>query len=273
MTLKSVFVSQADYEVFIVDNASTDGSIEMVKKLFPKTRLIENKQNLGFAAANNQAIKQSKGSYVLLLNSDVQVSPDTFDTMLQFMDNNPTVAISGCRVERSDGSLDKACRRSFPTPWVSFTRFSGLQFLAPKSRVFARYNLTYLPEDETYEVDSVMGAFFMIRREVVNQVGLLDEDYFMYGEDIDWCYRVKAAGYKVMYVPITKVIHYKGSSSKKSSKRSLYEFHRAMQIFYDKHYRKKYSALARLIVIGGIWKVYALRVLINLFRSEKIVSK
>jgi GT2 family glycosyltransferase len=260
------------YEVFVVDNNSQDGSAEMVRTWFPQVKLTVNRKNLGFAKANNQAIKQSAGTYLLLLNSDVEVEAGSFDKTVEYMNNNPTVGILGCRVVKPDGTLDLACRRSFPTPMNSLYLFTGLSALFPKSR-FASYNLTYLPEDQIAEVDSVMGAFLLIRRGAVDKVGTLDEDFFMYGEDIDWCYRVKMAGYKVMYVPITRVVHYKGSSSRKASRRSLYEFHRAMVLFYDKHYRGNYNFLVTAFVRFGVWLRYGFKVIQNSLRREKYVSK
>ncbi len=281
------------YEVFVIDNASNDGSPEMVREEFPQVKLIENEKNLGFARANNLAIKDilkigrdstsplipplargggNGGRYILLLNSDVEIFSDTFDKMISYMDNNPTVGISGCKVIKPDGKLDLACRRRFPDPANALFRLTGLSFLFPKSR-FSSYNLTYLPDDEITEVDSVMGAFLLIRREVVQKIGLLDENFFMYGEDLDWCYRAKEAHYKVMYVPITHVVHHKGSSSRKASRLALYEFHHAMQLFYDKHYRLKYNFLVNYLVKIGIWMRYLAKFLQNSLRSQKYVSR
>lgn len=274
MTLASVFASRStrSFKVWVVDNASNDGSLQMVRQEFGQVHFIQNADNVGYARANNAAIRQATGEYILLLNSDVEVEPETFDKMISFMDNNPTVGISGCRVVKSDGSLDLACRRSFPNPVNAFFRFSGLSFVFPKSK-FASYNLTYLPEDQIAEVDSVMGAFLLIRRQVIGTIGLLDEDFFMYGEDLDWCYRAKAAGFKVMYVPLTTVVHHKGSSSRKTPARALYEFHRAMQLFYDKHYRKRYNFLVNFFARAGIWSRYAVKAAQNGLRREKYVSK
>ena len=294
--LRSVFASKTNfsYEIRVVDNASSDGSGEMVKAEFPQAKLIENRENLGFAKANNQALREilnfdststsllasllARGEgaiprYILLLNADVEVSAGTFDKMLSYMDNNSMVGVSGCRVLKADGTLDKACRRSFPNPVNSFFRLTGLSFLFPRSRTVSSYNLTYLPEDQVAEVDSVMGAFLLIRSDVVDRIGLLDEQFFMYGEDLDWCFRVKAAGYKVMYVPVTNVVHHKGSSSRKLPQKALYEFHRAMQIFYDKHYRANYNFLLNWLAHAGIWLRYIVLKAVNSFRREKYVSK
>lgn len=272
--LRSVFASRCNfsYEVWVVDNASSDGSGKMVREEFPQARLIVNQENLGYAKANNIVLRpaspsgrQAEGKYLLLLNSDVEVAQDTFDKMLVFMDNNEEVGIAGCRVVKDDGKLDLACRRSFPNPRAAFYRITGLSFLFPKSRL-ASYNLTYLPEDRILEVDSVMGAFLMIRKAVVEKIGLLDEDFFMYGEDLDWCFRTKAAGFKVMYVPLTTVIHHKGSSSRQAPGKALYEFHRAMQVFYDKHYRSHNSMFLNLLVKTTIWLRYAFKFLVNFLR-------
>lgn len=272
--LASVMASQTKFrlEVFVADNASADGSAEMVKAEFREVKLIVNRENFGFSKANNQAIRQASGRYILLLNPDVVVGSETFDKMVSFMDNNSGVGVSGCRVVKPDGTLDLACRRSFPNPANALFRLTGLSFIFPKSR-FASYNLTYLPEDRLTEVDSVMGAFLLIRRDVVAKIGLLDEDFFMYGEDLDWCFRVKAAGFKVMYVPLTAVVHDKGSSSRKVVAPALYEFHRAMQLFYDKHYRARYNFLINFLARLGIWTRYALKVLENGLRRDKYVSK
>lgn len=278
--LQSVFASRTNYtfEVRVVDNASSDGSAEITKKDFPQAKLIENKENLGYAKANNIAIREILGEgegskYILLLNSDVEVSPDTFDKMLKFMDNDSTVGIAGCKVVKPDGKLDPACRRSFPDPTNALYRLSGLSLLFSKSERFAKYNLSYLPENETLAVDSVMGAFLLARRSVVQEIGLLDEDFFMYGEDLDWCWRAKAAGFKVTYVPVTTVVHDKGSSSRKSAGKALFEFHRAMALFYDKHYRNKYNFIIHGLVKIGIWSRYLIKLLENAIRKAKYVSK
>ena len=263
--LRSVFSSEAGFgfEVFVVDNASADGSASMVKSEFPEVNLIENADNLGYAKANNVALKKAQGQYCLLLNPDVVVTPETFDKMISFMDNDPMVGISGCRVVKPDGSLDKASRRSFPNLKNSLLHFLGLG---------SDYNLD-LPDDQIAEIDSVVGAFLLIREEVIEKIGLLDEAFFMYGEDLDWCYRAKAAGYKVMYAPITTVVHHKGSASKKTPKKALYEFHRAMWIFYDKHYGSQHNFLVNYLVKLGIWLRYYLKRIQNAIRREKYVSK
>ncbi|GAW29473.1 glycosyltransferase family 2 protein [Carboxydocella sp. ULO1] len=267
-TLQSVYnhPPQADFEVFVVDNHSTDSSVEMVKQNFPQVKLIENQENEGFSRANNRAIRISKGEYILLLNSDTVVLPNTFDIMLDFMDKHPQVGAAGCKVLLPDGKLDLACRRSFPTPLNALFQALGLSKLFPKSRLFAQYNLTYLDEDQTYPVDCLVGAFMLVRRKTIEQVGLLDETFFMYGEDIDWCYRIKKAGWEIYYYPEARIIHYKGASSKKKKYRMIYEFHRAMVIFYQKHYAPNTFVLVNIIVLLGIWLRYLVALVRNLFK-------
>ncbi len=243
-------VKGIEAEVIVVDNASDDGSVEMVGKKFPEVRTIANDTNLGFAAANNIALRVSSGRYILLLNPDTVVQEDTFQTIVGFMDAHPDAGMAGCRILNPDGSLQPACRRSFPTPWVAFTKISGLSALYPESRIFGRYNLGYLDPDVSCEVDAISGSFMTIRRETYEQVGGLDEEYFMYGEDLDWCYRVKQAGWKVYYVSGTRIIHYKGESVRRSEIDEVRHFHRAMRVFVAKNTRR--GVLAGLILHAGI---------------------
>lgn len=263
-TLKSIFASETNfkYEAIIYDHGSTDGSLEMVEAEFPQVTLIRG-GDVGFAAANNKGLKLAKGRYCVLLNADTEISTDTIQTMVEFMDNNPKAGIAtGKLVLAVSGKLDKACRRSFPTPWVSFTRFTGLAKLFPKSKLFNRYNLEYLDEDEVYEIDSCVGAFEMIRREAMEQIGLLDDSFYMYGEDIDWCYRAKQAGWQVWYYPKTIILHYKGYLSGKSktkkrhNPRPIWEFHRAMILFYYKHYYHQYPKIFTWLIQLAIWVRY-----------------
>ncbi len=295
--LRSVFGSQTKYsfEVFVVDNNSEDGSSQMVASEFPTVKLIRNSENVGYSKANNQVLRkilsplpnpppqgegntkenssplrgedkgggEKKSRYILLLNPDVEIAADSFDKMISFMDNNFGVGIAGCRVVKTDGSFDKASRRSFPNIKSSLRHFLGLT---------SDYNLD-LPDDKIAEVDSVMGAFLMIRAETLEKIGLLDEAFFMYGEDLDWCWRAKVAGWRVMYAPVTTVMHHKGSSSRMLPKKALYEFHMAMAIFYMKHYSADHSALTNSLVKLAIWARYYLKTLENGLRREKFVSK
>jgi len=239
-----------DGEVIVVDNASDDGSIEMVRKKFPRVRAIANGTNLGFAAANNIGLAESTGRYMLLLNPDTIVQEDTFQTIIRFLDDHPDAGMAGCRILNPDGTLQPACRRSFPTPWVAFTKISGLSALYPESRIFGRYNLGYLDPGSTYEVDAISGSFMAVRRSAWEQVGGLDEEYFMYGEDLDWCYRFKRAGWKVYYVSETRIIHYKGESVRRSDIDEVRHFHQAMRVFVAKYNRG--GVLGGVVLRAGI---------------------
>lgn len=247
------------YRAVVVDNASEDGSAEMVRAEFPRVALIVNASNRGYPAANNQGLRmlgfERDGSddaprYALALNPDTVLPPYALRDMVATMDAEPTVGAAGPKLVLPDGSLDLACRRSFPTPEISFYRMIGLSKLFPRSRRFGRYNLTYLDPDVETEVDSVVGAFMMVRREAIQRVGLFDETFFMYGEDLDWAYRIKQAGWTVKYNPRVTVTHVKRAASRQS-RRAQTEFYRAMLIFYRKHYRPTTPWwLHSLILIG-----------------------
>lgn len=260
------------YEVWVIDNQSKDGSPEMVEREFPQVKLIRNSINGGFSQANNLAIRQCNSRYVLILNPDTVVPEKTLEETVRFMDFHEEVGCIGCKVIRPDGSLDKACKRGFPTPWNSLTYLLKLDRLFPKSRLFGGYNATYIDEDEESEVDSLVGAFMMLRQEVIQRVGLLDEKFFMYGEDIDWCYRIKEAGWKNYYYPKAKIIHYKGESSRKQSTKMIGVFHKSMIIFYDKHYKNKYNFIITGLVHLGIYVKWGSSLAINFFRKEKRVK-
>lgn len=223
------------YEIIVVDNASDDGSVEMVKKKFADVNLIANKNNKGFGAANNQALEIATGQYILLINPDTIVKEDTLKKLIKFLNENPTIGMATCKVLNNDGTLQLACRRSFPGPWTSFTKVTGLSKLFPKSKLFAKYNLTYLDENMTYEVDAISGSFMMMRRELYEKIGGFDADFFMYGEDLDFCYRTQQTGFKIYYFHETEIIHYKGESTKRSSIDETNVFYQAMQLFVKKH--------------------------------------
>lgn len=264
-TIKSVIdtVEDIDYEVFVVDNNSCDGSVEQLIEDFREysfVKFIKNDENAGFAVANNLAFNIAQGQYVLLLNSDVIVNPQTINKSLDYITSHESIGILGCKVVLPNGTLDKACRRSFPTFEVSFYRMTGLSKLFPNSPRFNRYNLSYLDENEVYPVDCVVGAFMLINSSIMHEVGGLDESYFMYGEDIDLCYKVKELGYDVCYFGKYDVVHYKGASGK--NKRLLYEFHKSMEIFYNAHYRDDDSFIINIITYLGIWGLYYVKLLI-----------
>lgn len=252
--LRSLFASEGDftYQVTVVDNHSQDGSAALVRREFPQVDLLENPENVGYAQANNQGLKSRKARYYLLLNPDTVLPPGALRGMLSFMEEHPQAGIAGPKLMMADGRLDWACRRSFPTPEVSFYRLSGLGRLFPKSKRFGRYNLTYLDPDQEAEVDSVVGAFMMIRGETLEEVGYLDEEFFLYGEDLDFAYRAKKAGWKVYYYPQVTVVHYKRRSSSQNRKRAQHEFYRAMHLFYRKHYAKTTPLWLHWLVMAGL---------------------
>lgn len=265
--LRSIQASQHELRlrVIVVDNASSDGSAAMVRAEFPEVELIVNAANTGYSAGNNVAMRAlgfgqmtvpvaMLPRYVLLLNPDTVLSPAALAQMVRFMDDHPTIGVAGPRVRRPDGSLDRACRRSFPTPQVSFYRMIGLSRLFPKSRRFNAYNLEYLPEDAVHPVDSVVGAYMQVRGEAILAAGLLDERFFMYGEDLDWAKRIKDAGWEVWYNGAVEITHVKEAASSQSSK-SRIDFYEAMWLFYQKHYRNKTNwALDKLIILGIVGK-------------------
>ncbi|KOS66618.1 glycosyl transferase family 2 [Lysinibacillus contaminans] len=240
------------YEIFVVDNASSDGSVEKIKKIFPHVYVISNKENAGFSKANNQAIKECNGRYVLLLNSDTIVNKDTLDEMIRFMDGEMNVGAVGCEVNLPDGTLDKACHRGFPTPEASFYYMIGLAKKFPNSPKYNSYHKSYMNMSEVHDIDCLVGAFMMVRREAFEQVGLLDEEFFMYGEDIDWCYRIKEFGWRIVYNPTVSITHYKGASSRRKPFKIVYEFHRAMYLFHKKHFATKYNFFVNSLVYMGI---------------------
>jgi len=257
-------------EIILVDNNSQDGTVEIVANHFPTVKLIINDKNVGFSRANNQALKVSKGRFILWLNPDTVLLPNALDTLVAFMDSRPDVAIVGPKVLNKDRTLQGQCRRGFPTPWAMFCYFSGLSELFPHHKLFSKYLMTYQNENVAHEVDAVSGSCLLVRREVMDKIGLLDEDYFMYGEDLDYCYRAKKAGWKVYYTPEAQVIHYGGTASRKKPFRSIYEFHRAMWIFYRKHLAQDYFFLFNWFILGAIILKGVFSMFVNLFRAEKM---
>lgn len=224
-----------DSEVIVVDNHSRDNSIALLRHHHPEVRIVENLHNLGFAKANNIAIRQSHGEYVLLLNPDTIVSESAVKGVISFLDSHPEAGSAGVRMLNADGSVAPESRRGVPTPMTAFYKLSGLCGMFPKSRRFGRYYLGHLPWDSPQQIEVVSGAFCMLRASVLKKVGLLDEDYFMYGEDIDLSYRILKSGATNWYVPET-ILHYKGESTHKSSFRYVHVFYQAMHIFFRKHF-------------------------------------
>jgi len=241
-----------DAEIFVVDNNSVDGSVNLVKEKFPFVKLIENKKNTGFSFANNQAIKESQGKYVLLLNPDTLVEEDTFEKIITFMNTHQDAGGLGVMMVDGKGIFLPESKRGLPTPMVAFYKIFGLSALFPKSKIFGRYHVGYLDKNKTHEIEILSGAFMLLRKKVLDEIGLMDETFFMYGEDIDISYRITKAGYKNYYFPKTKIIHYKGESTKKSSVNYVFIFYRAMIIFAEKHFSQKnaktFSTLINLAI-------------------------
>lgn len=225
-------------DIWVVDNNSVDDSVETIRRDFPDVHLIANTDNAGFGTANNQAIRECQGEFVLILNPDTIVQEDTLETMVSFMRTHPSCGALGCRILNPDGSFAPESRRAFPTPSIAFWRMTGLGKLFPRSKRFGGYNMTYLPIDEAAEVDALSGSCMMTRREALlgpRGAGLFDEDFFMYGEDLDLCYRIQQAGWGIWYTPDTCIIHYKGESTKKGEIRYVRLFYGAMLLFIEKH--------------------------------------
>jgi GT2 family glycosyltransferase len=239
-------------EVFVIDNGSSKFEADAVRDAYPGVRVIQNERNLGFSRASNQGLREASGRYLLLLNPDAFVAPETLRLMTDYMDGHPDVGCATCRLELPDGSLDVACRRLFPTPRRSLFRVTLLSKMFPRHRALAAYNLTYLDEWLETEIDQPCGAFMMVRAEVAQSVGLLSERYFMYCEDTDWAYRIKAAGWKIMYAPVTTVRHMKRRSSRQNPSAAIRHFHEGMRIFYDEHYRSQYPRAVTVLVHTGI---------------------
>jgi O-antigen biosynthesis protein len=242
-----------DTEVFVVDNNSVDGSKGMLIRKFPEVKLILNSRNLGFSKANNQAIKRATGEYILLLNPDTVIEEDTFDKVVAFMDEHPEAGGLGVKMIDGKGKFLPESKRGLPTPWVAFNKVFGLSAIFPKSKVFGKYHLTFLDKDKIQQIDVLAGAFMLMRKEALDKVGLLDEEFFMYGEDIDLSYRITKGGYTNYYFPETTIIHYKGESTKKGSLNYVRMFYNAMIIFARKHFSKQYAGLFSFFIHLAIY--------------------
>jgi len=244
--LRSIYQEppEGEFEIIVVDNHSTDGTVDMVKSEFPGVQLIELSRNTGFTAPMNQALRQGVGDFLLQLNPDTIVLPQAFNQMISFMKNHPEVGICGPKVLNPDGTLQKPCRRGEPRPFAVFSYFLGLSKLFPKSELFGGYLLNHLAEDETHDVAGVSGSCMLIRREVVDQIGFLDERYFAYQEDADYCYQARKAGWQVYYFPAARIIHYGGQGgSRVQPYRSILEWHRSYYLYYRKNLAADYFIL------------------------------
>lgn len=252
------------YEIIVVDNASTDGSVESIKR--KDIKIISNEENLGFSKANNIGVKASDRSrYVLFLNSDTLMQKGTIEEIINFMDKHKDAGAATCKLIMPNGKIDDASHRGFPTPWNAFCHFSGLEKLFPKNKLFAGYSLGWKDLEKTHEIDALAGAFMLVRRKAGEEVKWWDEDYFFYGEDIDFCYMLKSKGWKIYYVPAVSIIHFKGVSggiknvskqittANEETKKIATEWRfKAMRIFYKKHYQQKYPWIINLLTNAGI---------------------
>ncbi len=256
-----------DSEVFVVDNASSDGSIDMVREKFPEVICIANKDNVGFSTANNQAIRIAKGEYVLLLNPDTVVEENTFSLSLKCMDEKPELGALGVKMIDGKGNFLPESKRGLPTPWVSFYKIFGLSSLFPKSPKFARYHMGHLDKDQNHEIEILAGAYMLMRVSALEKSGLLDEEFFMYGEDIDLSYRILKAGYKNYYLADTSIIHYKGESTKKGSLNYVYVFYKAMAIFARKHFSGTYAKVFNFMIGLAIYLRAGMSVLKRLINA------
>ena len=262
--LDRAFASAATvpYTVTVVDNGSTDGSLAMLRADFPRVRTIAAGRNRGFAGATNLALRAileelppgpaRAHEHVLLLNTDLLLAPETLQVLTDFLEETPDAGVVGPRVEKPDGALDLACRRSFPTPANALFKLAGLSRRFPRHARLAAYNLTHLDPARLTEVDAVMGACMLVRVAAIDDAGPMDEAFFMYGEDLDWAWRIKAAGWRVYYQPATRVLHYKGATTSRQSERMIVEFYRAMYLFYRKHYAPRAPRALNWLVALGI---------------------
>lgn len=273
-TLRSLFQhTQVSLETIVVDNASGDGSPEAVAEEFADIKLIRRRENLGFGKANNVGLHYATGRFILLLNPDVILSPGCVDSLADFLLVHPEAGAVGPRLRRPDGGLDLAARRGFPTPRASFYRFTGLSRLFSRSEHFNTYNMGHKREDVVHEIDAGTAACLLVRRAAIDQVGFFDPDFFMYGEDLDFCYRVKAGGWKIFYLPSAEALHLKGRSSRQATQRSLFAFHSAMWTFHHKHYASDLPAFGNGLIWASIWGRWAATMLRATLTQDPRVSR
>lgn len=267
-------VKDIEYEIFIVDNNSTDGSTELIKNEIKGENIIPifSETNLGFAGGNNIAIEKSKANAILLLNPDTIVKENVIINTYKELMSNEKYGVCGAKVLNVDGTIQKACRRKIPTPKDAFFKLFGISKLFKNTEYFNRYNVGNKSEDEFLDVDSVSGAFLMIKKEVIDKIGMLDDNFFMYGEEMDLCVRASNEGYLIRYCPVGEIIHYKGESSKQLGFKATYEFYRAMRLFYKKNLSKKYNFLLNILVYAGIYLLMGIALLLNTLGIKKHVG-
>lgn len=260
-------------EIIIADNGSTDGTIEMLAEEFPQVKVIQNSENLGYTIPMNQALRAGSGRYFMQLNPDTVIQPGLLNGLVEFMDSHPQAGICTPKVLNRDGTFQKQCRRSAARPWDAITYVLGLSSLFPRSRLFGRYLMAYLPEDETDEVEAVSGSCMVIRSEVIDQIGCLDEQFFAYQEDSDFCFRARKAGWRVYYYPAVRIIHFGGhGGSRFVPYRGVFAWHRSFYLYYRKHLARDYFFLVNWLVYLGIGMKLVFSLLANALRKEKIVG-
>jgi GT2 family glycosyltransferase len=267
------FPPSCPFEIIVVDNSSNDGTQEMLRESYPEVHFVENERNEGYTGPMNTAMKLGRGKYLVQLNPDTLVRPDTFDPLVCFLEEHAEAGICTPKVLNRDGSLQKQCRRSAGRPWDAFTYFSGLAKRYPDNPRYAGYLMTYLEENEVNEVEAVSGSCMMIRREVIDQIGYLDERFFAYQEDADFCFRARLAGWKIFYVPAAQIIHFGGQGgSKVEIYQSIYHWHRSYFLYYRKHLAREYNFVMDMLVFLGVGIKMATAFGTTLLRREKYVG-
>jgi GT2 family glycosyltransferase len=264
---------RVSYEIIIVDNNSTDGSIEMIRSAHPEINLEVVETHEGYTRAMNRAMRQARGMFLIQLNPDTLVKPGAWDTLIDFLSNRSEVGICTPKVLNRDESLQKQCRRSAAGPWDTFCYISGLSRLFPNNRHLAGYLMTYMDEDIIHPCEAVSGSCMMIRREVVNQIGYLDEAFFAYQEDSDYCFRARLAGFQVYYMPLAQIVHYGGQGgSLVNARRSIYEWHRSYWIYYQKHFKARELFFINWLVYLAIAMRLVLKLGASLFKKQKYIG-
>jgi GT2 family glycosyltransferase len=261
-------IAKNSFEIFVVDNNSKDESLSILKNEFPYVLTIANADNVGFSKACNQVIPQAQGEYVLLLNPDTIVVENAISILATFLDNNEVCGAVGPKVLNADGTLQLACRRAFPSPAAAFFRLTYLSRLFPGHPVFGKYNMTYADPEKAIEVDALSGSCMMVKKKVIDKIGLLDEDIFMFGEDIDWCWRIKKAGWQIFYNPQAVIYHSHGAASRLRPIGTTFDLHKGMEVFYRKHLAKDYWPLFNQSVYLAIKMRALVFVMVNLIKSQ-----
>jgi len=277
--LNSIFqkIKGINFEVWVIDNASSDKSLEIAKEELLKTKVVINKKNVGFAQANNQAMKKAEGKYIFLLNPDTVLLDENFKKLIEFMEKHPEAGACGPLVLNRDLTTQKQCKRGLPTFWNSLTYYSGLWKLFSRNKwwrkKFGGYFLLDQPEDKICEIDCLSGAVMLFRKEVIDKIGLLNEEYVMYWEDVEWCFRIKKANWKIYYVPLMEVMHYGGASGTQlHTLKNLWYFHKGAYLFYKKYLAQNYFFLINLSYYLGIWFAFLIKLITNLFKKEKVIG-